>query len=357
MRLSPALVAALFVVTLACPDHAAAQVRPARQPGSGLLYYAKGEYASADNTAVIANPHICGALIQIIWSEVEKADGHYDWSEVDRWIKPWVDAEKGVAIRIMWVTSGVWKEPYYKTPTPKWVWEKGAKFAFLTATSTEIPLSWDPIYQKYALRFLEQFAQRYGDHPRLLFVDVTPGAETNPYRFGIQNPLNIAFKGEFAQVKASDGRAYSEEMWVDTVKEWIDASARILPRTPLLVTLNNGSLNKIDHSREIGEYCVSRGLYVGQNGLSGRAYENLQEGRAPAFLGWSTRTKLCFEMALTSGVAHVGTLMEVMQAAERIHCHYLNVYPRDVQRGTRGEKDFDPAYEAALKYGAEKLGK
>src|SRR5436190_874152 len=32
-----------------CPDHAAAQVRPARQPGSGLLYYAKGEYASADN--------------------------------------------------------------------------------------------------------------------------------------------------------------------------------------------------------------------------------------------------------------------------------------------------------------------
>jgi hypothetical protein len=33
----------------------------------------------------------------------------------------------------------------------------------------------------------------------------------------------------------------------------------------------------------------------------------------------------------------------------------LNVYPEDVLRGTRGEKNFDPAFETALKYGAELL--
>ena len=335
---------------------AADVTRPSREPGAGLLYYAKADYASADNTAVVGNPYVCGALFQIIWSEVEKEDGKCDWSEVDRWIKPWLDAKKGVAIRIMWVTSGAWPKAYYKTPTPKWVWAKGAKFAFLEATGTEIPLVWDPIYKQYALRFLEQFAARYGDNPRLLFVDVTPGAETNPYRFGLNNPANLAFKETYAQAKASDGRAYSEELWLETVKDWIDASARILPKTPLLVTLNVGSLRGIEHSREIGEYCVSKGLYVGQNGLAGRSYQDPEAGRTKSFLEWSKRTKLCFEMVAGTG-GRTGTLMEVMQAAERIHCSYLNVYPEDVARGTRGQKNFDPAFEAALKYGAERLGR
>jgi hypothetical protein len=342
-----------FAATLA---YAADAKRPTREPGAGLLFYAKADYAFADNTSVIANPHIIGALFQVIWSEVEKEDGKCDWREVDAWIKPWLDAKKSVAIRIMWVTSGAWPKPYYKTPTPKWVWEKGAKFAFLEGTRTEIPLVWDPIYRRYAWRFLEQFAARYGDNPRLLFVDVTPGAETNPYRFGLANPVNLAFKESYAQVKASDGRAYSEELWLDTLKEWIDASARILPRVPLLVTLNTGSLRGIEHSREIGDYCVTRGIYVGQNGLAGRSYQDPEAARTKAFLDWSGRTKLFFEMVAGTG-GRTGTLMEVMQAAERIHCSYLNVYPEDVLRGTRGQKNFDPAYEAALKYGAERLGK
>jgi hypothetical protein len=330
--------------------------RPRRDPATGLLYYAKADHASADNAAIIANPAICGALFQVIWSEVEKREGRCDWSELDRWLKPWLDAKKRVAIRIMWVTSGAWPKPYYKTPTPKWVWEKGAKFAFLEATRTEIPLFWDPIYQKYALRFLAQFAARYGDNPDVLFVDVTPGAETNPYRFGIANPANLAFKDSFAKVEASDGRSYSEELWLDTVKGWVDAAARALPRTPLLVTLNVGGLHASDRSRDIGEYCVSRGFYVGQNGLGGRSYQEPEAPRMKAFLDWSKRTRLFFEMVAGTG-PRTGTLMEVMQAAERIHCRYLNVYPEDVARGTRGSLNFDPIYEAALNYGAKHLGR
>jgi hypothetical protein len=30
---------------------------------------------------------------------------------------------------------------------------------------------------------MERLADRYDGNPNLLFVDVTPGAETNPYRF------------------------------------------------------------------------------------------------------------------------------------------------------------------------------
>jgi dienelactone hydrolase len=234
------------------------------------------------------------------------------------------------------------------------VWREGAKFAFHAPSGTEIPLVWDPIYQKYAWRFLEQFAARYDNNPNLLFVDVTPGAETNPYRFARINITHPEFKDEFEKVKASDGRNYSEELWLETIKQWVDASDRVFQKTPLLVTLNVGGLRAADRSVTIGDYCVAKGFYVGQNGLSGRSYLDSSGGRTAAFHRWSKQTKLFFEMVAGTG-GRTGTLMEVMQAAERIGCSYLNVYPEDVLRGTRGQPDFDPEYERALEYGARVL--
>jgi len=329
--------------------------RSPRQPEAGLLYYAKADYAFADNTNVIDNPHIIGAFFQVIWSEVEKENGVCDWSQLDQWIKPWLEGNKRIAIRIMWSTSGYWPKPYYKTPTPNWVWQKGAKFAFHEPSGTEIPLIWDPIYEKYAWRFLEQFAARYDDNPNLLFVDVTPGAETNPYRFGTINRRYPEFKEEFIKAKTSDGRSYTEELWLETVKEWVDTSDSIFRNSPLLVTLNTGGL-QTNHMAAIGDYCVSKGFYVGQNGLRGSSYTGSVGGGVSPFHGWSNDTKLFFEMVARSG-GRTGSLMEVMEAAERIRCSYLNVYPRDVLSGTRGQPDYDPACEEALAYGARTLGR
>ena len=179
-------------------------------PSSSSGNYAKADYAFADNANVIANPHICGAMFQVVWSEVEKEKGVCDWSQLDQWMAPWLAGNKKVAIRILWSTSGYWPKPHYKTPTPNWVWQEGAKFAFHAPSGTEIPLIWDPVYEKHAWRFLEQLATRYDNNHGLLFVDVTPGAETNPYRFGTINRRNPEFKEEFEQVEASNGRSYSE---------------------------------------------------------------------------------------------------------------------------------------------------
>lgn len=348
-----AIAASFLLIALPVIGAPASASQPPR-PEKGLLYYAKADFAFADNAEVIRNPHISGALFQVIWSEVEKEKGKPDWSQVDRWIKPWTDAGKSVAIRIMWCTSGNWPKPYYKTPTPKWVWREGAKFAFHEPSGTEIPLIWDPIYKKYAWRFLEAFAGRYDANPGILFIDVTPGAETNPYRFGTIAKTDPGFKDRYSATRASDGRDYSEALWLDTLKEWIDASDRIFQRTPLLVTLNIGGLRSADRSGEIGDYCVSKGFYVGQNGLNGRSYMDASSPRTASFLRWSENTKLFFEMAAGAG-PRTGSLMEVMKAAARIKCSYLNVYPEDVIRGTPGQRNFDPAFAAALEFGARSL--
>lgn len=340
----------LFVLLagfLAFPGHAASE--------GGLLYYAKNDLAaSSENTAAIANPDISGALFQVVWSEVEKEDGEWDWSQLDRWMKPWLDAGKKVAVRVMWSTSGYWPRPFYKTPTPRWVWEKGAVFAWHPESGTEIPLAWDPVYQKYAWRFLEEFSRRYDGLPGLLFVDVTPGAETNPYRLGLISRRDSGFAAEFRKIPASDGRVYDEDLWLGTVKSWVDAADRFFQKTPLLVTLNVGGLDSGDRSVAIGDYCVGRGCYVGQNGLSGRSFPDVSHGRGAAFVRWARQTKLFFEMVAASG-GQTGSLEEVMQAAERIGADYVNVYPEDVLRGTKGQKDFDPGFERALRYGHTRI--
>ena len=67
------------------------------------------------------------------------------------------------------------------------------------------------------------------------------------------------------------------------------------------------------------------------------------------------QARLFFAMVAGTG-GRTGTLMGVMKAVERIHCSYLNVYPEDVLRGTRGQPNYDPAYAEALAYGARTLG-
>ena len=153
---------------------------------------------------------------------------------------------------------------------------------------------------------------------------------------------------------ASDGTKYSDDLWVKTVKEYIDWCAEAFKKSPIAVTLNRGSLQGPERFVEIGEYAVSKGFYVGQNGLNKNSY--LRDGsRRRAFAAWDPRTKFYFEMVAPAG-RRTGTLMEVMKSAERIHCSYLGVYPGDVLKGMNGQPNYDPEFEKALKYGASIIG-
>lgn len=90
-------------------------------------------------------------------------------------------------------------------------------------------------------------------------MDVTPGAETNPYRLGTIHRRDPNFAEKLLTVEASDGRTDTDRLWMETVKDWVEAANRILPRTPLLVTLNVGGLDTPDRSIEMGDYCVEKG--------------------------------------------------------------------------------------------------
>lgn len=369
----PGLLIALLLVGasgLTLPATAAAPAPPRRD--GGLLFY-EG-YTYRDNTEAVHNPHIAGPFFQLYWSEIERTEGTYDWSEWDRRLAPWLQAGKSFALRIMWCSSGNWPHPASATPTPAWVWAAGARHATYPLNGTEIPLFWDPVYRKHALRFLAEVARKFDGHPALLFVDVTPGAETNPYRFRVFNAWRPQFREEYAATTASDGRTYSDELWLQTVKDYLEASAGTFKRTPLLVTLNAGGMQG-DRLVEIGSWCVERGFYVGQNGLSPDT-PRPESRRGRSFLEWAGRTRLFFEMVDATGdtlnsllarwgkppvpsrepASDTSTLMDYVRQAERLRASFLNVYPEDVIKGTKGSATYDPAWEEALRHGAAALG-
>jgi hypothetical protein len=122
------------------------------------------------------------------------------------------------------------------------------------------------------------------------------------------------------------------------------------------VTLNVGSLDGPNQMQAIGDHCVARGCYVGQNGLRGSSYP-AGGSRPSPFTAWGEKTLLYFEMLDATSQGTTGGLLDVMKAAERIGCDYLGVYAADVLKGTTGQPSFDPEYEKALRYGAESLAR
>lgn len=342
MRMSYRFLATLL---LAVPAWATAA-----QSGGLLLF---PTYRHRDDPSLAANPHLVGSLITVYWSEVEQIEGRFDWSVVERRAAVWTAAGKKFALRVMWSSSGHWPDPAAQRPTPRWVFEKGAAKVVAERSNTDVALEWDPVYRKYAARFLAELARKFDGDPDCLFVDVTPGAETNPYRMRTISRLEPEFEQRFREAKSSDGRKYSDELWLETVRSRIAEAAKNFRETRLLITLNRGSLGGPSQMREIGDFSVGLGLMVGQNGLTKRSGEGL---RSP-FVHWSSQSPVYMEMLDATDSGNTGTLMEVMLAAERVGSHFVAVYASDVIKGTPGQPGFDPERERALRFGAEMLAR
>lgn len=361
MQLSKVLLMSMLAAAVAgcggssapAPAPAVAPPPAAQRAAAGVLFYAN--HLNEAESRVLTHPSIVGALFQIYWSEIEPAPGDYRWSQLDANLQRWRGAGKKVALRIMWSSSGYWPDPAAKRPTPQWVWDAGARHAYHAASGTEIPLFWDPIYQRHARAFLDAVAARFDGDVDVLFIDATPGAETNPYRSGTIDQLDPGFREVFVGTAASDGTYYSDDLWWATLRSYIGTLKARFATLPVLVTLNSGALaGQPSRLQQVGDLAVASGLRVGQNGLKGSSYTDA--GSRTNWLRWGNQTGVFFEMASATGATE-GTMQEVVDACIRVSCDFLNVYATDVLKATPGITGYDPAWAAALGAAAAALGR
>ena len=78
--------------------------------------------------------------------------------------------------------------------------------------------------------------------------------------------------------------------------------------------------------------------------------DKMESAKVQLLSSWAKKTKIFFEMVGATS-KDVGSLKEVMDAAFRGKCSYLNVYAKDVLKGTKGFPEYDNTYEEALEYG------
>ena len=124
-----------------------------------------------DFSAALSNRYINGAFLKTSWSDLEPADGAYEWSALDAQVKIAEGAGKKVALGVQ---AG--------TKTPGWVYAEGAK-PFHTITteaadgnfcqSQSVPIPWDPVFLRKWTAFVAAFGARYANDPHISEVKIT----------------------------------------------------------------------------------------------------------------------------------------------------------------------------------------
>jgi hypothetical protein len=121
--------------------------------------------------AVEANSNLSGVCLHVGWNEVEKEAGKFDFSSVDKTVTALRKIDRKYELSF---------KP--GATTPSYIYQEGGK-AFETLANNLhrqnfgqkliIPIPWDPIYQRYFSRLIEEAGKRYSADPLCLSIVLT----------------------------------------------------------------------------------------------------------------------------------------------------------------------------------------
>ena len=124
----------------------------------------------ADNTTAYPDNAALFSWVMVDWnwSDIEKQEGKYDWSEFDQVLTYWISRHKQFVVRF-WVTDDAgWNGDPGTNPIPDWLWSKGLKFRVYKGNGgaeKREPDYLDPSYQRVYVpalqKLLNSFAARY----------------------------------------------------------------------------------------------------------------------------------------------------------------------------------------------------
>lgn len=176
------------------------------------------------------------------WSDLNPAEGVYNWDEIDRMLEACEQHGLTYGIRIMPYSSYL-SEDY----VPQWIYEKGAQKnkAQLrddpAGSIVEFPKWDDPVYLQAHKDFTKALAEKYDGDPRVEFIDIRP--------FGDYGEWHNSF-------------AVGDEMYMpslDIQKDMLDCYAEAFDETTIALPSNARG--------EIYKYALSIGIAKRDDGL------------------------------------------------------------------------------------------
>ncbi len=111
-------------------------------------------------------PGLSMVYFRLAWSYLEPTEGVLDWSMIDPWYEKFTRLGLAVSFRISCSETPV------KYATPAWVKAAGATFHPFARGDQRAPEFSDPIFLAKLDSFLERFAARFDQDPKVLWMDV-----------------------------------------------------------------------------------------------------------------------------------------------------------------------------------------
>ena len=113
---------------------------------------------------ILGIPGMPFLYLRIDWNDIEKDEGVFDWSYIDEIID--VYGSKGYKFMFRFCTY----EGKEFSATPKWVFEKGAKYNVFGDAAE--PVYDDPIYKEYLDRFIAECARKFDGKDFVETIDI-----------------------------------------------------------------------------------------------------------------------------------------------------------------------------------------
>jgi hypothetical protein len=296
------------------------------------IFLDKGESSPSDY------PFLTGANMTFFWQDIELSDQYFDWSPVDDWLE--TQSRLGKAANIGFsVYDGRCCGGH--TIPPWMLWEDETSVVRCDTMQWAIPRYWGAYYQKQYKEFIQAFAQRYDNDPRVAWIEIGTGI--------------------FGEAKPSDNSDFlclynaglTPEVWVQTSMDIMDIFAQAFQNTPLLYQyapayiIREGGISEgsLSQRRILTDYAASLGMGVKNNGLTPDMDFALVDNPAKSYhksgiwdpiytwwpsvpIGWeSYATQKCLDTQ--TGQASAGITMWCVYAGLASHADYF-VFSRDL---------------------------
>ena len=274
------------------------------------------------------NPNVAGKELLFEWREIEPEEGVYNWQLVDDLIKPWADAGKMVALRVMSACNK-------KNASPMWVLEKCGVPVVDSSEFSErdiiYPVFWNETFIAKYSDMVRALAERYDGHPNVEFVQVG----------GVGRWEETYVCTESDQMsKHWQELGYSHDHYIKHCKRMTDVFRRHFRQTPVLLSISIGGPDPNTEDRttigyELADYAVKHGLYLKQNGWGAHYSYTNHEHFSRIFTALRGKTKRIYEQGVAATNPwgwEIGTFRSNINRA-LIDCpDYLWIYEMDLAK-------------------------
>ncbi|QDX31434.1 DUF4832 domain-containing protein [Dickeya poaceiphila] len=139
---------------------------PLTNPGNGVASFNKG---NSTTLSLADYPDTGIEYDRFYWSELEPAEGQYNFQLVDTVFDLARQHQPAMAVGLRFMALD---EPASGSKIPDWLIQKGIKGEWTPDKKTFVPDWTDPVFIKYSQRLLNAFGKRYDGNLNLAYIDI-----------------------------------------------------------------------------------------------------------------------------------------------------------------------------------------